>query len=98
MVFYNLHHSCYVTGAVKVSALEFFSEGIGPALLTSVNCSGTENEILECDHFMSAHGLFCDPAGVVCQCKRSIVLHVKMGSNYFTLQLRWSPTTAPLVM
>ena len=52
---------------MNVNALQFFSEGTNPALLNLVNCSGSENEILECHHFQSTHGLFCDPAGVVCQ-------------------------------
>ena len=46
---------------------EFFAEGLGPALVTSVNCSGTETEILECSHVTSSQGLHCGAAGVVCQ-------------------------------
>ena len=52
-----------------MSATPFFSEGINPALLSSVSCSGSEEEILDCNHVQSTHGLFCEPAGVVCQSK-----------------------------
>ena len=48
-------------------AKDFFSEGLDPGLLTSVNCSGTESEILECSHEASSQGLHCSAAGVVCQ-------------------------------
>ena len=58
-----------LTGSVNVSATPFFSEGINPALLSSVSCSGSEEEILDCNHVQSTHGLFCEPAGVVCQSK-----------------------------
>ena len=50
-----------------MNALQFFSEGTNPALMNLVNCSGSEQEILECNHIQSTHGLFCNPAGVVCQ-------------------------------
>ena len=58
-----------LTGAVNVSAPDFFSEGITPGLVTSVSCSGSEREILNCNHVQSAVGFFCDAAGVVCQGK-----------------------------
>ena len=35
--------------------------------MSIVNCSGIEKEILECDHINSLQGLFCNPAGIVCQ-------------------------------
>ena len=48
-------------------AEDFFNQGLDPGLLTSVNCSGTESEILECSHEASSQGLHCGAAGVVCQ-------------------------------
>ena len=50
-----------------MSAPEYFSEGLSSGRLNSVDCSGTETEILECDHLSSDHGFSCDSAGVVCQ-------------------------------
>ena len=55
------------TGAINVSAPDYFNEGVSPGLLTSVNCSGSEESILECGHLSSSVGLFCNTAGVVCQ-------------------------------
>ena len=54
-------------GAVSVSAPDYFSEGQSPGRMTSVNCSGTESTILECDHVTSIIGLSCNTAGVICQ-------------------------------
>ena len=56
-----------ISGAVSVSAPEYFSEGLSSGHLNSVNCSGTETQILECYHLSSDHGFSCDSAGVVCQ-------------------------------
>ena len=50
-----------------MSAPEYFSEGLSSGRLNSVNCSGAETEILECDHVSSDRGFSCDSAGVVCQ-------------------------------
>ena len=55
------------SGSINVSAPDFFSEGISPGLMSLVNCSGTEKEILECGHLPSSQGFTCDSAGVVCQ-------------------------------
>ena len=55
------------SGAVSLSALDYFSEGVIPGLVSLVNCSGAEKEILECAHIESLQGLSCDPAGVICQ-------------------------------
>ena len=54
-------------GAINVSAPAYFSEGVSPGLLTSVNCSGSEEKILDCEHVSSSRGLSCNTAGVVCQ-------------------------------
>ena len=63
-------------GAVNVSAPDHFSEGVSPALLNSVSCTGTETEILECGHVISSRGLLCDTAGVVCQGMSSSIIMV----------------------
>lgn len=52
-------------GAIGVSAPDFFSDGLGPGLLSNVNCSGTETALLACDSIHQKHT--CDAAGVVCQ-------------------------------
>ena len=57
----------FLSGSVNLSAPDYFSEGISPGLVSLVNCSGTEMEVLECDHMKSSQGRSCDPAGVVCQ-------------------------------
>ena len=63
-------------GAVNVSAPDHFSEGVNPALLTSVSCTGTETEILECGRVTSSRALPCDTAGVVCQGVSSSIIMV----------------------
>lgn len=64
MYVYTVHT---YAGAINVSAPTHFSEGVSPGLLTGVNCSGSETEILDCGHVTSSRGLLCDTAGVVCQ-------------------------------
>jgi len=59
------HVSC--AGATSVSAPDYFSEGLGPTLLTNVECSGTETELLDCTRDTDTRGFTCDTAGVVCQ-------------------------------
>ena len=54
-------------GAIGVNARDYFSEGHSSGRVNSINCTGTETEILECDHVTSDRGLGCDAAGVVCQ-------------------------------
>ena len=63
------------TGAINVSAPAHFSEGVSPGLLTSVNCSGSEEKILDCEHISSL--LFCDTAGVLCQ-GMTVIYVIKM--------------------
>ena len=50
-----------------MSAPDYFSEGQSPGRMTSVNCSGAETSIIECDHLTSNIGLSCNSAGVICQ-------------------------------
>ena len=50
-----------------MNAHDYFSEGLGPNLVSNVNCSGTETEILDCAHITDTRGYTCDTAGVVCQ-------------------------------
>ena len=61
--------TCFLVaiGAINVSAPAHFSEGVSPGLLTSVNCSGSQERILDCGHISSSRGLSCKTAGVVCQ-------------------------------
>ena len=56
-----------LVGAISVSAPDYFSEGLSSGRVNSINCTGTETKILECDHVTSDRGLRCDTAGVVCQ-------------------------------
>ena len=63
----NNIYCCFISGAVSVTAHEYFSEGLGPNLVSNVNCSGTETEILDCAHITDTRGYTCDTAGVVCQ-------------------------------
>ena len=58
---------CFRSGAVSVNADEYFSEGLGLNLVSNVNCSGTETEILDCAHITATRAYTCDTAGVVCQ-------------------------------
>ena len=58
----------YYTGAISVSnAHDHFSEGLSPGVITNVNCSGTETDILKCEYEFDSQGFSCDTAGVVCQ-------------------------------
>ena len=58
---------CKITlGSVGITADDFFSEGTNSALLTNINCSGSESVILDCSHDDN-RGHFCHTAGVVCQ-------------------------------
>ena len=60
--------SCLINpGAIAVGS-QFFGEGTRPILITNINCSGTEQSLLNCMH---NNGSTCtterDDAGVVCQ-------------------------------
>ena len=59
--------SFFRSGAVSVNAHDYFSEGLGLNLVSNVNCSGTETEILDCAHITATRADTCDTAGVVCQ-------------------------------
>ena len=56
------------TGAVPFNQAQF-GEGSGPTFLNDVTCTGTESELLSCEHD-GIGGHFCDhsdDAGVRCQ-------------------------------
>ena len=57
--------SHYVTGAIGVNA-DPFGEGRTPRLLTNVNCTGSESNLLDCG-WTDFIGVTCAVAGVVCQ-------------------------------
>ena len=63
----NIKHLFVCVGAIGISADEYFSEGLSPALLTSINCSGTESSISDCIYVYESRGHICGTAGVVCQ-------------------------------
>ena len=50
-----------------MNVADYFSEGVSPAFVSFVECSGTEREVLDCSHLTSTQGLSCEKAGVVCQ-------------------------------
>ena len=57
------------TGAIPVF-IAYFSQGIGIVHLTSVQCTGTEVQLLSCSHHTpSQYSYYCrhDDAGVICQ-------------------------------
>ena len=54
------------TGAVGVSAPDYFSDGLSQGSITNVNCTGTETNILDCGHQNDSPDT-CNSAGVVCQ-------------------------------
>ena len=45
--------------------LSHFGGGVGPTFLSSVNCIGTEIELLDCVHTNST-GTICEDAGAIC--------------------------------
>ena len=54
-----------LSGAVPVSA-DFFSEGVAPALVRSIQCVGNETMLLECRNVLEEERS-CSRAGVSCQ-------------------------------
>ncbi len=56
---------CLLLGALAVDA-DVFREGIAPKILTSLNCSGNETNLLECDRVLFS-GINCPTSGVICQ-------------------------------
>ena len=65
---YTSNFSCLTNpGAIAVGS-QLFGEGTRPIVITNINCSGTEQSLLNCMHNT---GSTCtterDDAGVVCQ-------------------------------
>ena len=60
-----------LTGAIAVqSGPDPFRENSLPTLLASINCTGTERSLLQCDSTITNEGFTCGShrdAGVVCQ-------------------------------
>ncbi len=52
-------------GAIAVNA-DSFREGNSARILTQVNCSGEEDELLHCSH-SNFTGFICSTAGAICQ-------------------------------
>lgn len=55
------------SGALAVDA-DLFHEGLIPQLLTSINCTGEEASLLECEG-VPFDGVNCATSGVICQGK-----------------------------
>ena len=55
------------TGAIGINA-DSFREGNGPRLLTEVQCTGNETDLLGCN-ITTFTGFVCPTAAVVCQGK-----------------------------
>ncbi len=49
-----------------MSAEDFFDEGSGPVVLTSVSCTGNETSLLDCPSVV-IEDIPCSTAGVSCQ-------------------------------
>lgn len=67
-----------LTGAIAVqSGPDSFRENFLPTLVASINCTGTESTLSQCDSTIATEDFECGPhrdAGVVCQGKKVLFL------------------------